>query len=209
MKKLFLLIAISIISNASISQNKKNHFFNELSLSFNRPIDSYYEKKPNLGIGISAYHVFFNDKRVNILTGLDYNRTRITHQTDFYYRGQHLHYTINSIGLPLSIRLNFGRRTIFFIESEIFFDFLISTRQEGLVNKYYPIINSYKTVNVNENVNYTKIDYGAKGGFGFKFFIKDFEFLVKSDLNLGLHFVKFDNTEFFNRYFKLSIGVEI
>lgn len=209
MKKFLIGISFLIISNLSIAQNQKNKSTNEVSFSYNRPTDSHPDMKPNSGIGICANHIFFNSKKVNFITGIEYNRTRITHQTDFYYYGQHLHYTINSIGSPLLIRLNFGERTVFFIETGIFFDYLISTHQTGLVQKYDPLIDSYKTVDVNENVNYTKTDYGFKGGVGVTFHIKSIELFIKNDLVLGMKFVRFDNTEFFNRYFRLSMGIRI
>ncbi len=118
MKNFFLVLGLTIILiKVSYAQNGQSFFFDEFAISANRSGNTDQNAKDCYGFGLGAYHSFWSDKKLNIVTGVEYNRTsqffasmyegHFAHATD-------LNYTINCFSIPAGLRINFGSNLKFF-----------------------------------------------------------------------------------------------
>jgi len=79
MKSFFLLLILIIFGNSLLSaqesdDRKKIFPINEFTFSLNRTAVADENTQDRFGFGIGLYYVFFNQKRCNLITGLEYNR---------------------------------------------------------------------------------------------------------------------------------------
>ena len=93
---LFIIILLGTTFSVFAQKSHKKHFSPEITLSFNyvnkNLLDAY-------GFGAGLYNVFFNQKRCNLITGLEYNvvfRNIVLLEDDF---PGHYHY----IGITMKI----------------------------------------------------------------------------------------------------------
>jgi len=197
MKRYLTLIIIftgTIFCLYSQESEKKTNFSPEITLSYN------YVNKNLLdahGFGAGMYNVFFNQKRFNLITGLEYNmvfRNMVLLGNDY---GGHYHY----IGIPANARVNFGKKVKFFIEAGVFFDpIVIEKRRTHEQN----ISTSRKTTYIH------KPDFGISGGIGLRIPIKEYELLLKSDYKWGMkHLYDFSLIAGYNNYLRFTVGFKV
>jgi hypothetical protein len=170
---------------------KRTKFSPEFKLSFNLPNKTLLG---GYGFGIGLHNAFFNQKRCNLIIGLEYNA--MLNNDLFRYGSKSLY---NYIGIPVNVRVNLGKKVKFFVEAGAFFDPIVFER----------IIEEYITI-TEKTVYMYKPDFGISGGVGLRIPIKKYEILVKSDYKWGLRSI-FDRSSvaFYNRYWRLAVGFKM
>ena len=196
MKFRFLLIIFFLGVTFSIfAQNSEKHtqFSPEFKVSFNMDFSSFIGG--NYGFGVGLYNAFYNQKRCNLIVGLEYNAVYFSafllerdYYTPFYYY----------IGIPVSCRVNMGKKVKFFIEAGAFFDPLV-------IEKRIPFEKDVSTTDKTVYLNHP--DFGFFGGVGLRIPVKKYEILIKSDYKSGMGSLFCSSTP--NSCWRFAVGFKI
>ncbi|MCL2289431.1 MAG: PorT family protein, partial [Bacteroidetes bacterium] len=175
-------------------ESQKKHFSPEFKLSFNFPNKTLLG---GYGFGAGVHNAFFNQKRWNLIIGLEYNvvfRNMVFLLDDV---GGHYHY----IGIPINVRVNFGKKVKFFIEAGAFFDPLVLEKRKPIE----------KDISTTEKTIYVyNPDFGISGGVGLRIPVKKYEILIKSDYKSGMrHLFDYSFITRFNSYWRFAVGFKM
>lgn len=214
MKKGLIIIFLTLISLLpAYGQKDTNNIviFNEFNVNLNLG----HDVEQQLGFGMGAYHSIMNQKKVNFIFGLEYNLNR--QLIDYTYEGHYAHasnvrYTIHNLSVPFNLRYNIGKNIKAFIELGIFLDLIVNSKRKGIMHTYLPNENSnivYNEFIFKENARITSPNYGICSGIGIKIPVKKRELIIKSDYKFGIRELDSRGTNFYIRYFRLSIGINI
>jgi len=215
MKRYLLLLIIFIGYNLLFSQEsgKKTKFSPEITVSINQTTVGFKYDKPGFGIGV--YHVFFNQKRCNLLVGLEYNwNGQFYKEKSPGYEFSNIK-TKNYISIPVYFRVNMGKKIKFFIEPGIFVDPFVFGREKY---KYYDA--NFGMKDAHNTVKMYMPDFGISGGIGMRIPIKQYEILLKCDYRYGLrkifdfsttnkHFNQFPMISLYNQFFRFTVGFKV
>jgi len=216
MKHYFLLLIIVSGCNYFVfaqESAKKSKFSPEITISINQTTVGFKYDKPGFGIG--AYNVFFNQRRCNLLVGLEYNwngQFRKEKGKGYEYRYVN---TKNYFSIPIYFRVNLGKKVKFFIEPGIFFDPFVFGRV-----KFSEKVETGKTEVIINKVKLYKPDFGISGGIGMRIPLKQYEILLKCDYRYGLrkifdfsttnkHFNQFHVISLYNQYIRFTVGFKL
>ena len=214
---LLSLILSSLCLRAQEPNKEKMKIPIEFSLSLNRTavIDGNIENR--FGCGGGVYLRFFNQKRFHLVTGIEYNRNALFieyQNTDKWGGGNYnTTHTLNNIGIPVSFRVNMGKKAIFFIEAGVFFDLAIFGREKGTYKVVLnnPIDSTATKVDrsFNENISYKMPNFGLLGGIGLRIPIQKWEIILKGDYRWGIRNLNTESGDIYNRYWRFSVGFKI
>jgi len=213
MKRYFLLLIIVFGCNYFVfaqESEKKSKFSPEITISINQTTVGFKYDKPGFGIG--AYNAFFNQKRCNLLVGLEYNwNGQFRKEKE---QGYEYHYvnTKNYISIPIYFRVNFGKKIKLFIEPGIFFDPFVFGREKSYFKE-----STSGMKNTSNKIKLYMPDFGISGGVGMRIPIKQYEILLKCDYRYGLrkifdfsttnkHFNQFPMISLYNQYIRFTVG---
>jgi len=176
MKLRFLLLIIFIGSSFGVfaqeSQNTQEfethiHFSPEFRVSYNMIRGKLVGNGDGFGVGF--YNAFFNQKRCNLIVGLEYNC--LFDDNIIFLEGQDTKSVNHFIGIPVSCRVNMGKKVKFFVEAGAFFDPLVIERTKPI----------YENSTLKKETLIRKPNFGISGGIGLRIPVKKYEILVKSD----------------------------
>ncbi len=182
-----------------------------ISVNHTIPKHGFYDNK--MGFGAGAYSLCFPDKRLNLMFGLEYNRTyqfidqmyegHFAHSTDLYY-------TMNCISIPIGIRVNAGKRVKVFMETGGYADLMLSSGRKGTMHTYYP--------NANNLITYNEYPFDQKArlsnavgifvSMGISIPVWQTELIIKPAYKFALTDVYSDMESIYNRYGQLTIGIK-
>ena len=211
---LIIIGMICFMSRVSHGQDTKDLFFEEFYLSANRTIVNNLNTDDRFGFGLGAYHSFREDKKLDLIFGLEYNRTSQYKKSIYeghFANSTDLTYNINCFSIPFGLRLNTGSRNLFYIETGGFADFVRSSNRTGTMHEYYPDENNqiiYTETEIDENVRLSDC-VGFYMGIGVRIPISKFELIVKPDYKFGINELYSYQDDIFNRYFRINIFVGI
>lgn len=215
MKQFIILLGLLIlIGEASNGQASNVFFFDEFSASVNRTNLQNDNTEDRYGFGLGAYHSFRSDKKLNIVFGVEYNRTSQFKKS--MYEGHFAHatdltYTIHCISIPIGIRANWGSKTKVFIETGGFADFIISANRKGKMHTYLPDENNQidnTVTDIDEKVKLSN-SIGLYFGVGIRIPVSTYELVVKPEYKFGINKLYSYQDDIFNRYFRLNVGLKI
>jgi hypothetical protein len=215
MKNLILILSLAFLNTFAFGQSDSIFFFDEFSVSINRTYLEDNNTNDGIGFGSGAYHTFFSRKIVTILFGVEFNRT--VHFKEYMYEGHFanatdLTYSINSLSIPLSARLNVGKRGTLFYETGFFIDMNVGARRKGTMHTYLPDENNrinYKEFEIDEKTNISGLNYGVSIGIGIKVPISRFQLIIKPDYKFGIKALYDYQDQIYNRYFRIMLGIKI
>jgi hypothetical protein len=207
-----IIVGFVFLAIQSFGQDSTKFFFDEFKLSANRTMLSDYNTKDRYGFGIGLYHSFFQKKTSNIMFGLEYNLTRQFKKQMYeahFANSSNVTYTINSISIPVGLRINIGKEIKYFAEIGGFVDLTISSNRKGTMTTNNPLdsLNRPYNYSFNENAKLTNT-YGVYLGLGVRIPISKYELIIAPDYKLGLHQLDsyYDIT---NSYFRINVGLKI
>lgn len=215
MRNILFILTLTFYVITICAQTDKHNNSVEVLVSFNRTNLKDQNTENGNGFGLGLYQTFLMDKKVNLIFGLEYNKT--TQVKKSMYGGHFAHttdikYSFNWISIPLNARIYFGKRFKFFIESGAFADIPLSARKEGTSHSYVPDEeghSEYKTTHFNKKASQIRTNLGLSVGLGFMIPISNVSLFIKSDYSYGLRpiFDYFD--EITNKYYRISMGMKI
>ena len=211
---IFIIFFIgSLFSSFSQETVKKSKFSPEITVSINQTTVGFKHDKPGFGIGL--YNAFFNQKRCNLLVGIEFNwNGQFIKEKGPKYESKYID-TKNYFGIPIYFRVNFGKKIKFFIEPGIFFDPLVFGRTKSTEK-----IGTGKTEVITNKVKLYNPDFGISGGIGMRIPINHYEILLKCDYRYGLrkifdfsktnkYFNQHPAISLYNQFFRFTIGFKI
>jgi len=204
------IVGLVLLAIQSFGQDSTMFFFDEFKLSANRTMVSDYNTNDRYGFGIGLYHSFFRKKTSNILFGLEYNLTSQFKKQLYeghFANSSNVTYTINSISIPIGLRLNIGKEIKYFAEIGGFVDLTLFSNRKGTMTTYNALDLSNRTYTFNENAKLTNI-YGVYFGLGVRIPISKYELIIAPDYKFGLHQLDsyYDIT---NSYFRINVGLKM
>lgn len=191
----------------SMGQYTNKFLFDEFSVSVNRTNVQDDNTEDIFGFGLGVYRGFMADKMLNVMVGLEFNRT--SQFKKFMYESHSSHsaevtYSLNCISIPVGLRVNVGSKTKFFIEAGGFGDLAISSNRSGTLHGpdvFTPPKDFDKKAGLSPTV-------GIYFGMGMRIPISRFELVVKPEYKLGLTKLYSGYDDIYNRYFRLSFGLK-
>ncbi|KAF0131360.1 MAG: hypothetical protein FD155_1024 [Bacteroidetes bacterium] len=215
MKQFIFVLGLTIIlSKVTCGQNVQSFFFDEFAISANRSVNPGKAAEGLYGIGLGVYHSFRSDKKLNIITGIEYNRTSQFFES--MYEGHFAHatdliYTINCFSIPAGLRINFGTNLKVFIETGAFADLVFDSNRTGTMITYLPDDNNQMTYTEKEIDQKVKLSdsFGFYLGLGIRIPVSIIELIVKPDYKFGINELYSYQEAIFSRYFRLNIGLKI
>ena len=214
MKNWIIIISIVLLPSISFGQIDTVTAINEFKLAINRTNiqDSYSENL--FGFGLGVYHVFLQNKKVNLVTGLEYNRTNQLKKS--IYDGHFAHKTnvtfnINCISIPMTARINFGRKIKIFLNTGLFIDLSIGGREKGTMKTYFTNENDQLESRVFQYSQKSRLgsNYGFILGVGIDIPLYKYRIIVEPDYKFGMRNIYQEMDEIRNRYFRINIGLRI
>jgi hypothetical protein len=217
MKHILLTSSLLLLMiQSSFSQDEKKFFADEILVSINRTNVQDYNTADCVGFGFGLYHSFLADKMLNLVVGLEYNRTSQIKNRMYnghYSTAKDMRYNLNAISIPVDVRFNIGSKTKFFLETGAYADLMVHTNRTGtiesLVSPNTPEQN-YVNKDVNEGVRFANssgIQFGVHFGIGVRIPVSDYEIVIKPDYKLGLNNMDPDFNNIYNSYFRLNVGM--
>lgn len=200
----FIIIGLTTITNAQ-EERKVN---NEVFLSVN-----YSMTAPNLGHGLMAYgfgfhHYFFSAKKINLISGLEYNRGNFFIEklaTGHYGNMEDITYHVLRISVPLKGRVNFGNQIKLFLDLGAFLDIDLDSKMEY---EKFPFP-TFAEDDPNESNLYPAEmggNYGFSLGGGSSIPIQKYRLSFLLEYKYGLKEIYEEYDPFRHHYIRLNIG---
>jgi hypothetical protein len=215
MRRIILILILIFFPNQVSGQIDSTLFFDVLGISLNRTYAKDDNTENRFGFGLSMYHIFMDDEKVNLLFGVEYNRNSQFKKyiyNSHFSNSNNVTFSINNLSFPISLRLNLENKIKFFIEAGVFADVIVSARMKGIRYSNYPnqnnqIISSESTFNEKADIN--NLNYGSSMGIGIRIPISEYELTIKTNYKKGLA-VLYDYTQkVTNSYIRIMIGFKI
>lgn len=215
MKHWIIILVLQVfLSKASSGQDSKDLFFDEFQVSLNRTHLQDDNTVDRFGFGLGAYRSFMSDKRMNLVFGLEYNRTSQFKKSMYeghFTQATDLTYNINCISIPIGFRVNVGAKLKVFFEAGGFADLIINSNRTGTKHTYSPDSNNqlhYNRTEIDEKVTLSNT-LGLYTGCGIRIPVSRFELIVKTDYKFGINKLDSYYDHILNRYFRINIGLKI
>lgn len=214
MKHRIAFLVLIIMGTVSHAQNISEIFFNEFLFSLNKTNIGVEYPEGRMGFGLQLHHAFFEEKRANLVFGIEYNRTN--QYIDSLYESRNrqfvdLTYHFNNLSFPLGFRYSFGRITRIFIEAGGFADVLLYANRKGTKIAFVTDENDQlvrQESQIDEKAQLTSI-LGVYAALGLRIPVSKMELIIKPEYKYGINEYDTDIDDFSNRYFRLSIGLKI
>ncbi len=214
MKKLTFFIIIFFFTSLTYGQNNHQFFFNEYNVSINKTNQADDNTKDKIGFGIGMHPIIMADKKVNIKFGFEFNRTNQLKKD--IYNGHNgystdVTFSINTFSIPAMARINFGKKIKIFFEAGGFADLNLNCSSSGTSHIYVNQNNNMvlETAKFNKNIGITGLNYGIGFGTGCRIPIAKYEMIFKIDYKHGIENLSDYMESLYNRYIRISIGIEI
>lgn len=205
------MIVISLHGNG---QEKRDWFLDEINISANRTNLKNDNTDDRNGFGLGVSHSFMSEKRLNIILGIEYNRTSQFKKSIYeghFTSSKDVTYTLNSLSVPFLVRFNFGYKGSFFVETGFFSDFMISSNRKGTKNSFYSVNSqppAYHETQFNENAR-LQTSAGISFGLGTRIPIGKNELIIKPDYKYGISELRdLSMDHIYCRYLRLVIGMK-
>lgn len=216
MRPLIIIFSTLIFSFPTYGQKATNNFiFNEFNISLNKTTPPTGDFEQQLGFGIGAFHSIMNHKKVNFIFGLEYNLNRQFFNSTYeghFANATNVQYTIHNMSIPFNLRYNIGKNIKVFTELGGFLDLIVNAKRKGVMHTYFPDENNtvvYNEFTFKEKAKITGPNFGISGGIGIKIPVKTRELIIKTDYKFGIPKLYSVGTDFYIRYYRVSIGINI
>ena len=213
MRKCVFILGLIVLACNSFGQRDKNPVISEILISVNKTMVSDYNTEDRWGFGLGVSHAFLPAKVLNVMFGAEYNHVRQFKYTAFSGRMFHIYdltYMVNSISIPLGVRINAGKNAKVFIETGGFTDISVHSRRKGTQEDYHIVPNEiYEiiTTSFNNKIG-LKPSVGLYIGAGLRIAIFRYELIIKSDYKHGLNNMDFNPDNLKCSYVRLAVGLK-
>ncbi|VAW29616.1 hypothetical protein MNBD_BACTEROID07-1944 [hydrothermal vent metagenome] len=190
---LALLLIFSVMEG--FGQGKDStFFFDTFAASVNMTYVRGGQVNSRAGFGLGLYRTMLPQKRVNLLFGIEYNYTSRFAKQLFkgkYSTAYDVTYSVSSISMPFTVRVNMGKRVKFFLETGVFFEVNIGGREKGTsVTWFYPSGKNdsiySKEIRYNEKGDISSFNYGFSAGIGISIPMGKHFLIIKPEYKIGM-----------------------
>ena len=206
---IFLIFLFPFVVQA---QEKKNfQVINEISVSVNRTTLDNGNVSGRFGFGLGVYKSWRNESWFNIVAGASYQKTGFFGKN--VYNGHFSHvtdvdYNVHTVSVPVSIRLNVGRKTKFFLEPGAYLDLNLAGNRKGTFYSYAP--GSPQAITVQkEKIRTPPPGAGFLAAVGSRIPVGNLNMVVKCEYKLGFSDWGALQESLPNQYVVLSLGVQL
>lgn len=214
-KRLFVIFAIFLCSAQVFGQKKKVDFFSEASASINRTSVKDSNTENRTGFGFGVYQSFRDSQKVDILVGLEFNRTRQFKNNMYggsFSTYSDIEYRYSWFTIPVFARVNFGDRIKCFGSAGFFGDIPLEARAKGIVRAISYNENGEIVVTTAESDRIpvdVKPTFGGSLGFGAVFPVSTVRIVVKTNYKFNvLNISGAPMQQIRNNYFSVGVGVK-
>ncbi len=141
MKLVSTIILLSVFHVTVLGQGNKIRIADQFLISANGSFNNLDNVKFRSGFGAGMYRTFLQGKLISCNLGIEWNRTREFHTSvliGHFGNYENLTYSKNSVSFPLNFRIHAGNSSKWFFETGGLYDWVISSKQQGLVHTYVP-----------------------------------------------------------------------
>jgi hypothetical protein len=220
MKKLIFYTACIIFTLPVLAQNEKQPFpFDEFTISANKTTVADANTSDRFGFGAGVYHTFLKQKKINLISGVEFNNTsqfkKLGTYSSKFASSYDITYHVYSVSIPFSARFNFGKKTKFFMEAGAYIDLNFGSNMKGRIvsarseidstGHYYFVVHEGQ---LDTGADLKFLNAGASGGIGVSIPLNSkIDLILKSDYRFGIRNL-IDTDAFFNRYLRLVVGLK-
>lgn len=201
-----------MITSNLIGQLKIQDLFHLATISTNRSFDGY-DSNSNIGFGIAINHIVFPTNRINLITGLEYNRTKQYYNSlhiSHYYYSSDVYFKFNSISTPIGARFNIDRKNLISIETGLYFAFLFHGTEQGTLHmdQIDPETNMVTGVKISDYSHEVRASdvIGIYSSINIQIPIKNKWIIISPEYKLGLNSLGSTVDYIRSRYVRLKIG---
>jgi hypothetical protein len=184
----------------------------EFYVSGNRTILKNENTNNRFGFGAGVLFVAHAQQRINIVAGLEYNRT--SQFKKYMYNGRYssltdVTYHLNFITLPLAMRINIGKQKRFFVEPGLFGDLVISPKMEGTQTSYNYEEGSFgsQTSEISRGADVSSA-FGLSFGLGVRVPAGNMVLILRPDVKVAINTLYDYQETITNRYVRLNVGIK-
>ena len=219
-----LLITLFSLPLFSYAQRDSTFFIDEITVHLNRTIylsSGDYINPGNFGkfgFGAGVYHSFRKNKRMELITGVEYNQTNLFREVYFEDSVTHLSnvkYNLNCISLPFKARFSTGKKMKLFFETGLFIDFycLASEVGERVTKTVVGGVNTYTSSDYSNISVFPAVNFGPQSGIGMTIPVKENAILIMADYKFGVLPLYKNNVykynAVYNRYLRFIVGFKL
>jgi hypothetical protein len=202
-----LLAVVSLQGQDSVPVHES-----EFYVSGNRTILKNENTNGRFGFGAGVLFVAHAQQRINIVAGLEYNRT--SQFKKYMYNGRYssltdVTYHLNFITLPLAMRINIGKQKRFFVEPGLFGDLVISPKMEGTQTSYSYEEGSFgsQTSEISRGADVSSA-FGLSFGLGVRVPAGNMVLILRPDVKVAINTLYDYQETITNRYVRLNVGIK-
>ena len=187
-------------------------FINEIGASANYSLGDNNTVN-GFGFGVGIYKRVYKRSRVNVVYGVEFNRTNFQRKRvvlDDYSHKEDMQYKLNYLSVPVTARIHLGdiddlnkpsHAPKFFFDLGLYVDVTCGTKREGTLVVYSPDISD--TLSFTEKYNSKVPNLGVNAGMGIRIPVKFKYIIIKADYRHGLINQGRANDPFTNNYTRL------
>ena len=212
LSKLLFIILFFLISKTALVQNRidSDFIFNEFTVSLNHTSVENQNTANRLGLGIGMYKSWRDSYLFGFVSGISYNQT--SQFKNYITMGQMYNYSkatfiLHSFSIPFLMRLNFGSRTKFFIESGMFAE--ITAQGTCKATAIFYSFSGPTEVRAIKDKGIFGNNFGAIANVGFLFPVGNYEILSKFGYQFGFNSFGFGHESLRNVFLSASLGFKL
>lgn len=192
-------------------------FINEIGASANYSLGDNNTIN-GFGFGLGIYKRVYKRSRVNVVYGVEYNRTNFKRKLvvlDEYSHKENMTYKLNYLTVPVTARIHLGdindlnkpsQAPKFFFDLGLYVDVTCGSKREGTLVVYSPDITD--TLSFTEKYNSKVPNLGLNGGMGVRIPVKFKYLILKADYRFGLINQGRTNDKLKNNYVRLFLSFQ-
>ena len=216
MKQYLKFIFFFLLVSYSINFFGQLNVIDEINISANRENVSDFNTSDKNGFGIGVFHSFFKERCVNLVLGIEYNKTNQLKKS--VYNGhfsdiKNANYSIDNLSIPFKLRFVKGNRIKLLFEGGGFINQIISMREKGISYDYYLNPTTPSTIEVSNKLQpFNSVRVGYCLGIGLQYCLTKFSIFIRPDYKREFGFgniYEINGSEpINNNYFGIALGVK-
>ena len=214
MKFFFPLFLFAVLHITVSGQVATNHLVDQVLISFNRTLEDGYYTENRIGFGLGVYHTFLPQNRLNFNFGIEFNRTSQFEKVKIighFASYNDLKYNKNCVTLPLNLRMTIGQKVKCFFEVGGFWDWVIYSKQKGILHTYIPDGNGQpqdRYYNINENAGLVSA-FGFSFGIGIRIPGNHYDIIIKPDYKQKFNKWFFEKDRVLSKLLRINLGITL
>jgi len=182
----------------------------EFGLSINHASGTIDANK--IGFGLSIRKIWFNDKNLNLISGLLFDKTKYFEEsmnsgTNCSYRNMNFSRYLFSI--PVLGRLNLGKRVVFFCQAGPTLEIVPLKWGKGIQSTYFPLTATTDVKNISGDFEHNYLNLNIHSGIGLAFPVSKIKLITSVSYNKLIVPIISHGFDEQNDFISLILGISI